>query len=101
MVHYYFLPAIFELAVSIVKVNLDEQTEHRTTSWIANLLSKILRHEVNYDFQFTENDIKYRFICVATVKKTFLIYVPVILLIFDDICIIKCLDVTEFTGAIP
>jgi hypothetical protein len=71
MVYVYILPPIFELAVGVVKINLDEQTEHRRTSWIANLLSKILRHEVNYDFQFTEDDNKCRFICVAIVRKRF------------------------------
>jgi hypothetical protein len=84
MVHVYFLPPVFELAVGLVKINLDEQTEHRRTSWIANLLSKILRHEVNYDFQFTEDDIKCRFIRVAIEKNVFHLCTGITFPIFRD-----------------
>jgi hypothetical protein len=65
-----FLPAVSESAVGVVKINLDEQTEHCKMSRIANLLSKILRHEVNYDFQFTE-DMECPFICITAVLKRF------------------------------
>jgi hypothetical protein len=51
--------------VGVVTINLEQQTEHRKMSRIANLLSKILCHEVNYGFQFKEDDMECLFIILS------------------------------------